>query len=138
MNKVFYLDHLKPGDRIVVPKSNLRLIQHHAIYIGKDHLGQRLYIENAIGQGVQLITESYLFRDGYNLTRIEPFTGNEYQRRRAVEIALKMIGHKYDLINFNCEHYANSVQYNNRYSKQVGNGVIFGVLAFLFGIGFTR
>lgn len=30
---------LKPGDEIVVPKSNWNLIQHHAIYIGYDYHG---------------------------------------------------------------------------------------------------
>jgi|GEM_PF-5811160 len=33
---------LKPGDKIVVPKSWLRLIQHHVIYLGQDHFGQDL------------------------------------------------------------------------------------------------
>jgi hypothetical protein len=139
MSNIFYLNNLKPADRIVMPKSNIRLIQHHVIYIGKDQQGNRMFIENAIGKGVQLINEAYLFRDGYQVTRIEPFKGNLHQRHMAVKAALKMIGKEYDLINFNCEHYANSVQYNKSYSSQVGNGIIISLLTTLIvGAGLSR
>lgn len=36
MTKIYNLKNLKPGDRLVLPKSNLGLVQHHAIYIGND------------------------------------------------------------------------------------------------------
>lgn len=135
MNKVIYLNTLQPGDRVILPKSNIGLIQHHAIYIGKDGLGNRLYIENAIGRGVQLVKETYLFRDGYNITRIEPFIGNQRQRNIAVKTAVKMIGKEYNLINFNCEHYANTVQYSFSHSEQVGKGIFFGFIALIIGVG---
>lgn len=136
MKNNFYLDTLQPGDRVVLPKSSLGLIQHHVIYVGKNAMGNRMYIENAIGRGVQLVSEAYLFRDGYSITRIEPFIGNQHQRNIAVKAALKMIGRNYDLINFNCEHYANSVQYSRSYSPQVVNGVFLGLVVFLFGAKF--
>lgn len=138
MNKKIYLNTLKPGDRIVLPKSNLGLVQHHAIYIGKDWQGNRLYLENAIGQGVREVSEAYLFRDGYQVTRIEPFQGNLNQRNIAVKAARAMIGKEYDLINFNCEHYANTVQHNESYSSQVGNGIMLGLLVLLLGAGLRR
>ena len=135
MGKKIYLNALRPCDRLVLPKSNLRLIQHHVIYIGKDSQGKRQYIENAMGRGVQLISEAYLFRDGYQVTRIEPFNGTQYQRNIAVKAALQLIGTGYDLINFNCEHYANVVQHNFSHSEQVGTGLAFGLIALLIGIG---
>jgi len=56
-----------------------------------------------------MIDENYLFRDGYHLTSIEPFTGNDFQRRLALNRVVALIGTQYDLVNFNCEHYANAV-----------------------------
>jgi hypothetical protein len=78
MNRKSYLEALQPADRLVIPKSDLRLVQHHAIYLGKDNNGNRVYIENAIGKGVQIVSEVYLFRGGYEVTRVERFTGNQY------------------------------------------------------------
>ena len=34
MTKTYNLKNLQPGDRLVLPKSNLGFVQHHAIYIG--------------------------------------------------------------------------------------------------------
>ena len=39
MNKNLLHWNLQPADRIVVPKSDLRFVQHHAIYLGKDANG---------------------------------------------------------------------------------------------------
>lgn len=129
MDKKIYLNTLKSCDRLVLPKSSLGLVQHHVIYIGKDSQGKRLYIENAIGRGVQLISEAYLFRDGYQITRIERFNGTQHQRSMGVKAAIQLIGTEYDLINFNCEHYANAIQHNRSYSDQVGMGMVLGLFA---------
>ncbi|WP_099367479.1 hypothetical protein [Sphingobacterium sp. 1.A.4] len=85
-----------------------------------------------------MTNENYLFRDGYHLTRIEPFTGNNFQRRLAVNRAISLIGMQCDLVNFNCEHYANAVQYNKPFSKQVGNGLIATLLLAVIGIEFSK
>lgn len=77
------MNSLKPGDRVVLLKSNIELINHHVIYIGKDGLYNRLKVENAIGRGVHLISEAYLFRDGYLV--IEPVNGTQHQRDMAVK-----------------------------------------------------
>lgn len=138
MKKIYNLQNLRPGDRLVLPKSNLGLVQHHAIYIGNDDNGNRQYIENYIGTGVQKVNENYLFRDGYHLTRVEPFTGNDFQRWLAVNRAIALIGTKYDLINFNCEHYANEVQYNKPFSKQVGNGILATIVLAVIGFGLSK
>lgn len=138
MQKNYNLKNLKPGDRLVLPKSDLGFVQHHAIYIGNDAYGKRLYIENYIGKGVQIVSEQHLFRDGYHLTRIEPYLGNNFQRRLAVNRAIELIGTQYDLVNFNCEHYANAVQYNKPFSKQVGNGIIAALVLTAIGIGFSK
>lgn len=138
MGKVFYLDTLQPADRLVIPKSGLNLVQHHVIYLGKDSNGNRIYIENAIGRGVQIVSEAYLFRGGYTLTRVERFTGNQQQRNSAVQFAMQLIGKPYNLLHFNCEHYANTVQHSKSYSNQVGVGLGLGLFALVIGIGLSK
>lgn len=138
MNGNFYLDTLQPADRLVIPKSGLNLVQHHVIYLGKDNYGNRMYIENAIEKGVQVVSEAYLFRSGYELTRVERFQGNQHQRNLAVLFATQLIGKQYDLLGFNCEHYANTVQHRKSYSNQVGVGLGLGLFALVLGIGLSK
>ncbi|GAB1416284.1 hypothetical protein MASR2M117_16900 [Paludibacter sp.] len=138
MNGKFYLDTLQPADRLVIPKSGLNLVQHHAIYLGKDNYGNRIYIENAIGKGVQQVSEAYLFRAGYELTRVERFQGDWQQRNTAVQFAMQLIGKPYNLLNFNCEHYANTVQHRKSYSNQVGVGIGLSLFALVLGIGLSK
>lgn len=128
------LNNLKPADRLVIPKSDLRLVQHHVIYLGIDKLGRKLFLENAIGKGVQIISENSLFKETFNLTRIEQFIGNDSQRTEAVNYAKSMIGKQYDLLNFNCEHYANIVQHKRSYSNQTSNAVMLVGLLLILGI----
>jgi len=52
ITKIYNLKNLQPGNRLVLPKSNLGfVVQHYAIYIGNDAYGNRQYIENCIGKG---------------------------------------------------------------------------------------
>lgn len=67
--------NLQPADRIVVPKSDLRWVQHHAIYLGRDENGTDWIAENKIGKGVQIVTAVDFFIDATEITRVEPFRG---------------------------------------------------------------
>lgn len=136
MNKNRLLNNLQPADRIVMPKSILNLVQHHIIYLGKDKNGNRLFIENSISKGVHIVNEAQVFKDGCQITRIEKFNGTPQQRNDAIQRALKLIGKNYNLINFNCEHFANIVQYKLIESKQVqlGTGLGLGLIALIIGI----
>ncbi len=119
MNQKIQKLGLLPADRIVVPKSGLRIIQHHAIYLGQNHQGQHLIAENKIGFGVRLVTANDFFKDVIEVTRIERFNGNNYQRRILVQKALDKMGQPYHLIDYNCQHFANEIQYNLKKSDQV-------------------
>ncbi len=119
MNQKIKQFGLLPADRIVVPKSGLRIVQHHALYLGKNHFGVDLIAENKIGFGVRLITAEDFFKDVIEVTRIERFKGNNYQRKVAVQKALNKLGQPYQLINYNCQHFANEIQYNIVKSHQV-------------------
>jgi len=113
--------NLKPADRIVVPKSGIRLIQHHAICLGQDKDGRHLIAENKIGIGVGLVTAEDFFKDVIEIIEIKRFIGNNYQRKLAVQKALNKLGLPYHLIDYNCQHFANEVQYNRIKSEQVDN-----------------
>lgn len=121
MNKIIKQYNLLPGDRIVVPKSEIRIVQHHAIYLGQNHQGQYLVAENKIGFGVRLITADEFFKDVIEVTRIERFKGSNYERKFVVQKALSKCGFPYDLINYNCQHFANEVQHGKIESEQVEN-----------------
>ena len=119
MNQKILQLGLLPADRIVVPKSGLRIVQHHALYLGKNHRGIDLIAENKIGHGVRLVTADDFFKDVVEVTRIEKFNGSNYQRKLAVQKALAKLGQPYDMINYNCQHFANEIQHNQIKSDQV-------------------
>lgn len=124
---------LKPGDRIVTPKSLAGIIQHHAVYLGQNYQGQDLIAENVYGKFVAVVAAKKFFDEYPQITRVEAFKGNNIERRTAVERALKLLGKPYSLIDFNCEHFANYVQHGKIESKQVG--VALGVGAMLLFVG---
>jgi len=75
-----------------------------------------------------VITAEQFFRENPEVTRVKRFQGNNYERKLAIERALKLLGKPYNLINFNCEHFANYVQSGNVKSDQLGWGfVLLGV-----------
>ena len=79
---------LEPGDRVVVPKSLLGLVQHHALYLGCNSLGQHFICENIIGVGVKLTRVGEFFQNVKSVTREEKFQGDNFERRKLVEKAL--------------------------------------------------
>jgi hypothetical protein len=119
--------NILPGDRIVEPKSNLRIVQHHSIYLGQDIYGVEWIIENKIGHGVRLVTSHDYFNDVIEIKRIERFLGSGNERRLAVQKALWEVGKPYDLINYNCQHFANYVQHGEIRSEQVTGGIALGL-----------
>lgn len=130
---------LRPADRIIIPKSNLRWIQHHAIYLGRDEHGIDVIAENKIGVGVQLVSADEFFKDVSTITRIEPFMGSERDRKIAIDRAISLVGYDYDLFQFNCEHYSSVVQHNQKKSSQAETATALGVLALLvLGIAYTN
>lgn len=134
MKRNLQLDNLLPGDRIVVPKSNLRLVQHHVIYLGYDDNGIGWFAENKIGVGVQIVSAEVFLRDISEITRIEVFRGTDEQRINAVQNAMALVGTNYDLLQFNCEHYANVVQHQQKVSNQVKTGIFLGIVTAFIGL----
>lgn len=126
--------NLEPGDRIVVPKSFLGIIQHHALYLGYNSKGEHFICENMIGIGVRLIRVEDFFKGVNSVTRIEKFRGNNIERRKLVEKALSKLGKPYSLINYNCESFCNDVQHNVIKSAQVSVGLFIGFVGIMVAL----
>ncbi len=136
------LTQLRVGDRIVGPKSSIRWIQHHAIYLGF-HNESHLFIENKQGYGVRVITASEFFSDFLGITRIEQFVPKlNYSRNDLVNYAMNKKGRVYNLLNYNCESFANDVQHRIPKSPQADTGKAIGITAvfllLLWGLGGGR
>jgi hypothetical protein len=121
MNNFYFL----PGDRVIVPKSWLELVHHHAIYDGKGH-----FYENKMGFGVVRTPYQEFFKDVEVVTEVRRFQGNTVQLQAALSRAESLLGNRYHLADFNCEHFANLVQLGYPRSKQVETVVGIGVFAF--------
>ena len=117
---------LLPADRIIVPKSGLRLVQHLAVYLGQNQYGLDIIAENKIGYGVRLVTAEDFFKDVIEVTRVEKFRGSNSERKVVVQNALLKLNQPYDLINYNCQHFANEITKGKIESEQVNN--VFGIL----------
>ena len=122
---------LQPADRIIEPIFQTGLSQHHVIYLGGDDAGVEWIAENYKFKGVRLVKASDYFLLGKKV-RVKKFTGNQAERETAVTRALHLVGAPYDLINFNCEHYAEYVQTRVSSSKQVN--IVKEVLVATFAI----
>lgn len=126
---------LAPGDRIIIPKSEFRLVQHHGIYLGKNNKGVDLVAENKIGCGVRIISLNEFFGNMNRITRVEKFEGNNYERRKLVERIVSKLGQPYHLIDYNCQHFANDMLKNEIKSEQVDN--LFEGLKIIAGVLLT-
>jgi hypothetical protein len=126
-----YSKGLQLGDRLVRDKGVFS--KHHGIYVGV-HNNIPLVAECQAQKGVQYVALcDFLLRDGNFLKRIEKFSGTEYARTQIIPRINQLLGTQYDLINFNCEHFAELIQTGTAKSKQVSNtvaGIGLGVLIF--------
>ena len=60
----------------------------------------------------------------YEPTGVRRFSGSYFQRNQAINRAYLKMGERYSLINFNCEHFANWVQFGKIESSQVTTGFV--------------
>ena len=128
--------NLQPGDVIITPKSYLNIVEHYLTYWGKNIDGVDFYFENNYKTGVRWITQDLFVQENPTFLKVRKFVGDFYQRNAAIERAAKLLGAKYDVKEFNCENYANYIQYGRSYSTQVKSASEFLVGAgILAGIG---
>jgi hypothetical protein len=125
---------LQTGDRLITEKGPFS--RHHAI-VARIPGRVPLVAENQAGKGVQYIMlENFLLRTGSGKIWIRKFTGTEMMRETVIPRIDALIGRPYNLVNFNCEHFANLIQTGAAVSQQVAVAVLgavvigSGVLAF--------
>ncbi|MBS1507031.1 MAG: lecithin retinol acyltransferase family protein [Bacteroidetes bacterium] len=113
--EIMNLNTLRSGDLIVRQKGPLST--HYIVYIGWRN-GVQVVAENQIGQGVRYtsLTEALA---GNKILRFEKFGGSETQRQLVVAKVNELIGKAYDLVVFNCEHFARWIATGKPESKQV-------------------
>lgn len=119
--------NLYRGDKIVKGIYATGLIKHFAVFLGNIN-GIEWVAENHKGHGVQVVTAEQYFSVMPTAFYIEQFAGTEQERTEIVRRALSLQGAQYNLFAFNCEHYANYVQYGVAESYQLTRGIIFGAM----------
>ena len=125
------IKNLQIGDIIVRAKGPLST--HYMVYVGIRN-GVQLVAENQNKVGVR-ITSLTKALAGNAIARIERFRGTETQRNMILPRIQSMLGIGYNLIVFNCEHFARTISQGKLESKQVktaSNIAIIGGTAMLF------
>lgn len=121
MDDFYYVQNymLSTGDRILVPKSDLSIIKHHAVYLGYDVNNCHYIIENVIGIGVRLIGVSDFFIKNPIISRIEHYNADSREQSRIIKCAISKLGTPYNLFTYNCESFANDVLQKKADSSQL-------------------
>ena len=109
------LSHLKTGDLIVRAKGIFST--HYMVYI-ENQGGTIIVAENQNGFGVRYVTLAEALK-GNAVVRFEKFGGADYERNTVVSKINTILGKSYDLVAFNCEHFARMISQGKPKSKQV-------------------
>lgn len=116
------LNSLSPMDVVVAKKRNGlgRVLNHYIVYLGNNE-----FIGN-LEKGVSLLDIPKLNRllTDYEPVKVRKFRGNHLDILKARTRALSRLGQKYSFLGFNCEHFANWVQFGKEKSKQVQYGLL--------------
>lgn len=91
---------------------------HVGIYLGRDAWGQDWVIHNDKGGYVKedLLTT---FAAGFQVQFVQRAATTWWEQEQIVARARSLLGKKFDLINFNCEHFANYAQTGKAHSPQL-------------------
>ncbi|MDB5004391.1 MAG: lecithin retinol acyltransferase [Mucilaginibacter sp.] len=115
---------LEIGDCILLPLFETGLTKHFAIYLGRDEYGTEIIIQNLVGVGVHLSAAAVFFTKASRIARIEKFHGNIYQQNQLIRRAEALLGTPYNLLTYNCEHFANEVRYGKKESSQIATAIL--------------
>lgn len=122
MNTIPNLPTLFAGDVILAKKRKGlgRILNHYIVYVGNN-----TFVGN-LSDGVKELHYNELINllQDYEPTGVRRFSGSYFQRNQAINRAYSKLGESYNLINFNCEHFANWVQFGKIESSQVTTGFV--------------
>jgi hypothetical protein len=114
-NLIMNIHSLKIGDLIVRQKGPFST--HFIVYVGI-HNGIQMVAENQNGIGVRFISLTDALA-GNVIKRFENFGGTEEQRALVIPRIKELLGTSYNLVVFNCEHFARWISNGKIESKQV-------------------
>ena len=106
----------QPGDKLRVPGVIGTL--HYGIFVGRVGSVNCGVVHNAKGRGV-VLSEFDEFAMGATVALDSRTPGGWWAQQRVAQRALALIGQRYDLVNFNCEHAATLAQTGQAVSRQV-------------------
>lgn len=109
------ISNLKIGDLIVRQKGPLST--HFMVYVGMDN-GVQMVAENQSGVGVRFTSLANALA-GNVIKRFEKFGGTDAQRSLVIPRIKNLLGENYNLVVFNCEHFARWIANGKIESKQV-------------------
>jgi len=115
--------NLTLGDIIIRDKGGI-LSKHYAVFVCYDDYGQPIVAENQAGFGTRYIYFSQFLSEG-NFVRTIYFKGNPHDVKRRLN---QLVGRRsYDLLAYNCEHFANEITTGEASSSQIRNaGMLIG------------
>lgn len=124
---MFLINHygIQLGDKVSRLKRGVSFIRHYAVYLGTNEYGIHRFAENNVNNGVQIVTAEAFFCNAEAIL-VERCNISWEQRVKAVRLAEQKVGQKYNLLDYNCEHFANEVTIGSRKSKQVSWGLGIG------------
>jgi hypothetical protein len=128
------MNKLRPGDAVELICPVVGFPKHYTVFMGT-RKGSPEFIAN-MTEGVRLVRDQELqnFLVKYEVTKIERFEGNDFDRKSVVRKALSRLGEKaYSFVFNNCEHFKNWVLYGEPKSHQVAKISTFVALT---GVGF--
>ena len=106
---------LEIGDVIRIDRPGYK---HVGVYVGTRWFDRRDVVHNRKGGGVELTTLAG-FSGGSEIFIHQKATGDYRQRQDVAKRAMQLLGTKYDLLTFNCEHAANLAQRGKAESPQL-------------------
>ena len=118
---------LQVGDKIRVDRLGY---SHYGIYGGNNWFDGREVVHNSKGGGVIRSTLAE-FADGAPIIIESRVARNYWEQQAIADRAISLLGKKYDLVNFNCEHAANWAQSGKAESLQVQFAVGIALLGLL-------
>lgn len=109
-------------------------ISHYGVYVGPRGFDGRDVVHNAKNGGVELVRLQE-FAAGNQVVIVDPVKMSWQERWQIAGRAISLLGRKYDLINFNCEHLANFATTGRAVSPALQLVAVVGVIGFLFWAG---
>jgi len=110
----------QPGD--VIKRPGPWGTDHFGLFVCIDVLGQQWVIHNAKDECVRWdLLESFAAGSSISLVRRAP---NGYEGAVFVARAQSFLGRRFDLVNFNCEHFVSCVTNGSAISPQLRGAVV--------------